>query len=232
MIYRSNLTCPDLTGRFKLKDPPLTIMGHDMPSDPDYEPGCGYWTHDEGAILFHVAQRVKGTWLDIGSRFGWTGAHIIAGGADDVWGLDPMYADTHRLQRARASCPGLFPLTLTSEEFFKRNPAFSGNCYFSGVVIDGNHDSPEPLRDAISAAAMDPLVIAFHDFQGPPVQDAVEELMQYGWACRVYDTPNGVAVCWHPDRAFTPPDHVPDPAINWAVVRESRSPFFNYARCV
>ena len=61
MIYRSNLTCPDLSLHFKLRNPPKQIMGHDAPSDPDFEPECTYWTHDEAAILYNVVKQVP--WL-------------------------------------------------------------------------------------------------------------------------------------------------------------------------
>ena len=46
MIYRSNLTAPDLAPQFKLRNPPMTMLGHDVPSDPDFLPDCGYLTHD------------------------------------------------------------------------------------------------------------------------------------------------------------------------------------------
>jgi len=47
--------------------------------------------------------------------------------------------------------------------------------------------------------------------------------------CRTYDTPNGMAVCWRGD--FSPPNHVPDPAIDWGSVRAGRAPEFDFARC-
>jgi len=76
MNYRSNLTAPDLRSHFRLKDPPKLIMGHDAPSDPDYDPECTFWTMDEIAILCAVAGQVRGWWVDIGCRLGWTSKHI------------------------------------------------------------------------------------------------------------------------------------------------------------
>lgn len=226
MIYRSNLTAPDLSGQFKLKDPPLQHMGHDMPSDPDYLPHCGYWTHDEAAILYTASAQLPGaTWLDIGSRLGWTAAHILAAGAGSVWGIDPEYRNPYFRVRAQQQCPGLIAMALPSSEFFEDCPGT-----VDAAVIDGCHDAPEPSRDALGAVSSGAGVILFHDFQGLPVREAVTMLtLSWGWHVRVYDTPNGVALCWR-DKSFVPPDHTPDPAIDWAEIRR-RHPDFDYAVC-
>lgn len=102
----------------------------------------------------------------------------------------------------------------------------------AGFMIDGDHDSPQPLNDARGALAhlADTGVIVFHDFWGKPIRDGVEYLIEQGLKCRVYNTPAGMAVCWRGD--FTPPDHVADPAIDWAQVRASRAPEWNFSRCV
>jgi hypothetical protein len=59
MIYRSNPVAPDLTPFFKLKEPAMQMMGHDVPSDPDFDPNCGFLTHDEAAILFACASSCR-----------------------------------------------------------------------------------------------------------------------------------------------------------------------------
>jgi hypothetical protein len=89
----------------------------------------------------------------------------------------------------------------------------------SGAVVDGDHCSPHPCRDAVNAEThlMDTGVIIFHDFIGRPVQEGVEYLMGEGFNCRVYWTPHMVACCWRGD--FTPPDYVRDPQINWEAWR-------------
>src|SRR5882757_4294806 len=92
MIYRSNLTFPDLSPHFKLKSPALTTMGHDMPSDPDYEPGCGFLTHDEAAILYSIVKAWPYRWVDIGARFGWSTAHIATAKPMGVIPVDPALA--------------------------------------------------------------------------------------------------------------------------------------------
>src|SRR5712664_503966 len=89
MIYRSNLTAPDLAPHFKLADQVVQHMGHDCPSDPDFEPACTFLTHDEAAILYRIAKAWPKRWADIGARLGWTAAHLIAGGAS-VCAIDPQ----------------------------------------------------------------------------------------------------------------------------------------------
>lgn len=219
MIYRSNLIAPDLTPHFKLLSKPRGhSFGHDCPSDPDFDPDCTYWTHDEAAILYRVAKSVGGDWLDIGCRFGWTSAHLMDAGAGVVC-LDPELKYQAQFQRFEDNLGGHWRDVLnvehyTSAAYFQR-PA---SIRFVGFVIDGCHDAPEPLNDAMGCVklAKPNCVIMFHDFYGQPVQDAVTWLMrEQGFHCRIYWTPNGVACCWREQGVpfFLPPDHVPDPAI-------------------
>jgi hypothetical protein len=233
MIYRSNLQAPDLSPFFQLRNPPLQILGHDMPSDPDFDPNCGFWTHDEAAILYQTALRVPGAWFDVGARLGWTAAHIAAAPGVRVDAVDPELKRDNFSQRftANVKCAptraAITQYAITSGEFFSN---CGPNNIFSGVVIDGNHDWPEPQNDAAAARAFmaETAVVLFHDFQGAPVRAAVTDMLNAGWSAKVYDTPNGVAVCWR--GAFRPVDHVPDPAIDWAAIR-SRYYDFDYTRC-
>lgn len=101
MIYRSNLTCPDLTPHFNhlVSRPMGHSFGHDVPSDwgdkANDDPvfglykRCGMWTHDEAAILYNVARSLPpGDWLDIGCHTGWTTRHIAAAHPFDGFDLD------------------------------------------------------------------------------------------------------------------------------------------------
>ncbi len=70
----------------------------------------------------------------------------------------------------------------------------------------------------------------FHDFRGQPIQDAVLMLMHIeDFRCRIYDTPNGVALLWRGYPEFKPPDHTPDPAIDWKAIRK-QALGFDWAR--
>lgn len=232
MIYRSNLTCPDLSPHFKLRHPAKQIMGHDAPSDPDYEPECGYFTHDEAAILYNVARLITylaGAWYDIGSRFGWTAAHISAAGAY-VIGIDPIYEVENMYLRAVNN------LSHRPRISYCLTPNRKARVGGTGSVIDGNHDSPEPLNDAIWASSNERAhkVILFHDFWGKPIRDGVNYLLDQGYSCRIYDTPNGVALCWRGMPDFIPPDHVPDPALRntFSNLRRQAAADFDFSRCV
>lgn len=245
MIYRSNLVAPDLAPYFKTHYFDY-IGGHTFIGDPDFDPRCGFFTHDEAAILYNVASaitRMSGghaTWLDIGARTGWTAAHIIAAGGCVV-ALEPEY---HRPDfRARAlenvgpvrekyqyGRPCFLPWALRSDQFFEQrvgNPA-----RYDGFVIDANHDEPEPLRDAERSLAMAKAAAVFviHDFQGPATFRAAEYLLDHGCECKIYWTPNMIAVCWRGFDAWEPPAHRPDPEL-LRVHRATIGRHFNLARC-
>ncbi len=216
--YVSNLTAPDLRKHFKLCDPPMRIGNEDMPSDPDYESACLYWGWDEAAILYNCAVRIqKHRWLDIGARFGWTAAHLMAAG-HSVAMVDPHFQLEARLLRMMEN--------VKHAEGYWRAYGDTGQdvidqyqvngCKFDGFVIDGNHDAPEPLLDAQGCAriAAATAVIMLHDAYGDPTREAAKWLMSSGWKARFYWTPNGVIACWRGE-GFAPPDHVRDPAIDW-----------------
>lgn len=232
MIYQSNLTAPDLAPYFPslLVKPRPWSMGHDVPSDAEVEPDCGFLLHDEAAILHACAKRAGGSWVDIGSRFGWSSHAINCHEVGFIVSIDPLYKSDDYKLLSRVSLPGVRSSVNagTSDEFF----AVCGEWTFDGFMIDGNHDSPFPLNDAKNAAAhlKETGVIIFHDFWGRPIREGVEYLMDNGFSCRIYNTPNGMAVCWRGN--FQPPDHVADPTIDWKRVRRGRAPEFNFARCV
>lgn len=225
MIYRSNIEAPDLQPHFAattICKPRDWSMGHDVLSDAVYGPDCGFMTHDEAAILYECSRRIGGRWVDIGSRMMWSTAHIAAAGVE-VCAVDPAYCDDRFRERTGilAANPGkirVFPLA--SIDFFAEALIDE----VSGVCIDGNHDDPEPLNDARRALGVlaDTGVIVLHDFWGQPIRDAARYLMDEGLKCVVYNTPNGMAVCWRGE--FVPPSHVPDPSIDWAAVRFQRAP--------
>jgi hypothetical protein len=248
MIYRSNLTAPDLMPHFKhvVSSPMPHSFGHDVPrgwaDKPDVEPWkhwkrCGWWTHDEAAILFNVVvaswpvsnkdRHSFGLWADIGANLGWTTAHIAVAGAE-VFAVEPMQTVELWEERFQENCyecrQSIIAMHWKSERFWAET-----NMHLDGCVIDGDHDAPQPLLDAQGAAKHEARVILFHDFIGRPVREGVEWLMQHGYSFRVYLTPHMVACCWRHDSGFTPPDHVPDP--NLPDLR-ARCPEFDWSKTV
>lgn len=227
MIYRSNLTCPDLTPNFKrlVSRPMGHSFGHDVPSDwgdkADDDPAfgiwkrCGLWTHDEAAILYNVAKSDGkfAHWADIGAHTGWTTAHLAAAatGRGNIDAVDPMLRLQVWTERFEENLDQWWDSIaavhyLRSDEYFQ----ITNLGTFDGVCIDGCHEDGQPQRDARNAAThLAPTgVIMLHDGVGRPVQDAVVWLMGQGFKARAYFTPHLVFCCWRGD--FTPPDHVPD----------------------
>ncbi len=230
MRYKSNLECPDLASDFKLKDPPLQIMNHDMPSDPDYDPNCGFLTHDEAALLYHCAKAWPYRWADIGARFGWSTAHIAAAEPLGIYSIDPILQ--FQAQSARFDDNAAFwwgelieVCAVTSKKYF------SEQRYIQAAMIDGDHDEPQPELDAKRAIIAGASVLVWHDFQGKPIRDAVQSVMKQTWQARVYSTPNGMAVAWRNGCGFIPPEHTPDPAIDWKQVRAGMKDF-DFTLCV
>ena len=62
-----------------------------MLSDTEHYPDCGFWTHAEAAILYHVARAIGGDWADISAHTGWTACHRAAAGCR-VTAVDNLYA--------------------------------------------------------------------------------------------------------------------------------------------
>lgn len=257
MIYHSNLTAPDLRPHFHyLHSRPMGhSFGHDEISDwadkPEGDPvfglyrKCGLWSHDEAAILYNVAQRRPGRWLDIGAHTGWTAAHLAAAGCF-VTALEPMLpapgwperfdanTEAWRSQIARSS--------MRADEYFA---AFPPRPLFNGVVVDGDHIHPHPLADALGASnrLMPGGVILMHDAMGGPVWNGIYALLSKGFHCHMYLTPHIVACCWldqvggahamdsrEKPAQFFPPIHVPDPAIDWKEIQTNHMKEFAWDR--
>jgi SAM-dependent methyltransferase len=159
---------------------------------------CGFWTVDEVKILFAIAKSIGGYWLDIGGLTGWTAAHMVAAGCH-VAAVDPMYSVPGFRARAvenLTACGGLRRVglwPLSSNELFLRCSR-----KFSGIVIDGDHETPHPLEDAINAVdrVVENGAILFHDTNMAPVQPGYKYLKEQGWQVRLYKTTHGVAVCY------------------------------------
>ena len=215
MIYHSNLAAPDLSPQFQMVSYPRDFsFGHDVPADPD-SPECGWFTHDEAAILYECARRVRGVWADIGARVGWTTAHLLAAGCR-VIAVDPALEDPGMNAKFWRNVAGEGPRDvdrvivqpIQAHQFFAYD-----QFRYAGFCIDGDHDSPQPLHDAKQAAALaEPTcVMILHDTYGKPIQDAIAWLARNGWGVAPYFTPNGMAVCWR--GSFVPPPHDPDETI-------------------
>src|SRR5271165_7033694 len=179
MIFRSSLQCPDLMPHFKhlVSRPMGHSFGHDVPSDwgdkPDDDPvfgqfkNCGMWTHDEAAILYNVARRAPGVWIDIGAHSGWTTMHI-GYGCNICYGIEPMLAVPEFAIRFYDNMDGWMGFgsqAMYSDNYFSK---VAPGVKFNGFCIDGCHEDGQPQRDANNAEKhlADTGVIIFHDGVG------------------------------------------------------------------
>lgn len=230
MIYRSNFTAPDLAPRFK-KTISRTMphsRGHDVLSEQFederlkiYE-NCGFWTHDEAAILYTCAQIWRGWWIDIGAHTGWTASHIDATG-NMVVAVEPMLQVgefRQRFDENTEESSGIARYLMRSDEFFETHMPQQEKL-FAGAVIDGDHDHPWPLNDAmmIEARASASACILIHDFSGEPTYAAARFLRAAGWKLKIYYTPHMIACAYRGE--YLPVDHVRDNAVDWLPVRRA-----------
>lgn len=162
-------------------------------------PHCGFMSMRESEILFDLAVFGEENWLEIGSHLGWSAA-VLANAGCRVVMVDPEFAPQanqivyeaamENIRRAGAWGDVKF-CGMTSEEFFNLN-----HQTFDGILIDGNHDAPCPLNDAVAAAkVLNPGgVIVLHDTKGQPIMDAVEWLRANDFDVVIHDTINGLGV--------------------------------------
>jgi hypothetical protein len=190
---------------------------------------CGFWTHDEAAILYHIVHSHAGLWLDIGAHTGWTSAHVVVAGGR-VASVEPMLAlqewQARFEQNVNAFWPGIYDVShMRSYEYAQQT-----RLLFDGVIVDGDHCDQWPLSDAKCAHNLlrgDGIVL-FHDAIGGPVWRGIEYLLDAGYQCKMYRTPHMVACCWRGE--WTPPEHTPDPKIDWNEIRTNHMKEFAWQR--
>ena len=188
-------------------------------------PGVGFNNRDEVHILYNTALKFKGKKaLEIGCWLGWSACHLALGGVElDV--IDPLL-ENRDFYESVSSCleaanvletvnliPGYSPQKV--EELAERL-----NYKWSLIFIDGNHEAPGPLNDAIACeelAAEDALIL-FHDLASPDVSKGLDYLKQKGWNTMVYQTVQIMGVAWRGN--VEPVTHQPDPKIQWPTLPE------------
>jgi predicted O-linked N-acetylglucosamine transferase (SPINDLY family)/glycosyltransferase involved in cell wall biosynthesis len=183
------------------------------------QPTVGFLSRDEAHILYNTALQFKGeNALEIGCWMGWSACHLaLAGVALDV--VDPLlerpdfYESVSGSLRA-AGC--LDAVNLVPGYSPERVVAISeGKRQWSLIFIDGNHDAPGPLNDAIACeqyAASDAIIL-FHDLASPEVSEGLDYLRDRGWHTMVYQTMQIMGVAWRGN--VQPIEHQPDPTVNW-----------------
>ena len=177
---------------------------------------CGFWSEGETDLLRSIAVQFSGSWLEIGAHTGWCtetlqtwDRHVIA--------IEPMFSNQEWYRRFVQnlrpdwSYANVMPWAGRSDQYF----AIHGG-KFDGCLIDGDHEAPHPLNDAIACYERlnERGVIILHDFRGGPVYDAAKYLVDQGMNWRVYPSVNMVFVAWRGE--FSPPRDIQEGDTDWA----------------
>jgi len=182
--------------------------------------GVGFVSRDEAHILYNTALKFQGKpALEIGCWMGWSACHLALGGVElDV--IDPMLSTelfyesvSDSLQRAGVReyvnlIPGYSPEKV--EEIAKKLQR-----KWSLIFIDGHHEVPAPLNDAIICEqfAEEDALILFHDLASPDVGQGLDYFRDNGWNTMVYQTMQIMGVAWRGN--VEPIAHQPDSQLNW-----------------
>ncbi|MBI1187467.1 MAG: hypothetical protein GC206_09085 [Alphaproteobacteria bacterium] len=183
-------------------------------------PTVGFVNRDEASILYNSARLFRGMpCLEIGCWRGWSTAHILAGsGQLDVF--DPALADPAfradvmgSIERAGVAdgCTMHVEYSPAGVEAFAERTGVR----WSMIFIDGDHEAPGPLKDAVAAdlyAAPDAMIL-FHDLLSPDVSEGLAYLRSRGWNTVVFQTAQIMGAAWRGDAA--PVEHRPDPTQRW-----------------
>lgn len=180
----------------------------------------GFLSRDEAHILYNTALQFSGKRaLEIGCWMGWSACHLALAGVElDV--VDPLLERSQFYQSVSQSLeavgvidrvnlvPGYSPQRV--EELAQQEQRI-----WSLIFIDGNHESPGPLEDAIACepyAATDAAIL-FHDLASPDVAEGLDYFKQRGWHTLIYQTMQIMGIAWRGN--VQPIVHQPDPSISW-----------------
>ncbi len=186
------------------------------------KPNVGFANRDEAHILYNTARLFQGKEaLEIGCFMGWSACHLALGGvALDV--IDPLLADSSYFESVsssinKAGVPTPVRLYTGSSPDAVVELVRRTNKRWSLMFIDGNHDFPGPVNDAVVCeryCAPDAMVL-FHDLLSPHVAEGLQYFRYRGWKTRIFHTSQIMGVAWRGN--VQPVHHIPDPAANWEI---------------
>jgi glycosyltransferase involved in cell wall biosynthesis/predicted O-methyltransferase YrrM len=191
------------------------------------QPIIGFLSRDEAHILYNTALQFKGKRaLEIGCWVGWSTCHLaLAGVALDV--VDPLLEQPAIYQTvsdslSAAGVRSSVNLVAGYSPAQVQELAAQHQRKWSLIFIDGNHDTPGPLQDAIACeqlAEPDALIL-FHDLTAPDVAEGLDYLQQHGWNTQIYHTMQIMGVAWRGN--VQPVAHQPDPRVAWQLPNHLR----------
>jgi predicted O-methyltransferase YrrM/lipopolysaccharide biosynthesis glycosyltransferase len=185
-------------------------------------PSVGFVSRDEALILYNTARQFAGkAALEIGCWMGWSACHLALGGVVlDV--VDPSLAHSD-IGNSVTKSLHLAGVAERCKLYAGASPAAVQDLAerlgrrWSLIFIDGSHEAPHPLEDAIVAEryAEETAIVLFHDMAFPDVAPALDYLRGRGWNTMLYLTMQGMGVAWRGQA--NPVAHVPDPNVAWQV---------------
>ncbi|WP_019501581.1 class I SAM-dependent methyltransferase [Pseudanabaena sp. PCC 6802] len=192
----------------------------------------GFLSRDEAHILYNNALQFAGKRaLEIGCWMGWSACHLALAGVNlDV--IDPLLS---RSPNQESTIGSLESASKTFGTFGKEVTLMAGYSpqkvdelaaqkqrRWSLIFIDGNHDAPYPLNDAITCEkyAEPDAMILFHDLASPDVAQGLDYLRDRGWNTMIYQTMQIMGVAWRGN--VTPVEHIPDPNVDWQMPEHLR----------
>lgn len=191
-------------------------------------PNVGFINRDEAHILYNSALLFQGKRaLEVGCWMGWSACHIALAGLEvDV--IDPILEkpevfESVRDSLKRAGVLGSVRLIPGSSPEKVEEIARQEQRRWSFMFIDGNHESPYPLNDAVAAEpfAEEDALVLFHDLISPGVSEALEYMRKKGWNVMIYHTMQIMGAAWRGN--VKPVMHQPDPQVYWQVPEHLRS---------
>ncbi len=200
-------------------------------------PTIGFLSRDEAHILYNTALKFAGRRaLEIGCWLGWSACHMALAGLQlDV--IDPLLSRVEIHQSvfqslstagAKMETPGEVTLVPGTSPEKVAELASRFQRRWSLIFIDGDHDAPGPLKDAmICERYVEPdAIILFHDLASPDVGQGLDYLKQLGWETMIYQTMQVMGVAWRGQ--VEPVIHAPDPQVSWQLPDHlSRHPVSN-----
>jgi predicted O-methyltransferase YrrM len=183
-------------------------------------PAVGFLNRDEVHILYNMALKFRGQpALEIGCWLGWSTCHLaLAGVRLDV--IDPVLErhDFYASVTASLDAAGVRDAVNLVSGFSPQKVhelAAQRKTKWSLFFIDGDHEAPHPIQDAIACAACaaSDALLLFHDLVSPDVAQALDHLQDNGWNTKVYQTTQIMGAAWRGN--VQPVEHVPDPSVAW-----------------
>ncbi|MBD2447737.1 glycosyltransferase [Nostoc sp. FACHB-152] len=206
-------------------------LRHDIPHNwyvDQRQPSIGFLSRDEAHILYNTALKFKGKKaLEIGCWLGWSACHMALAGVElDV--VDPLLGreDIYESVSASLRAAGVFDsVNLVSGYSPQKVDELAQQLQrkWSLIFIDGDHEAPGPLNDAITCeklAEPDALIL-FHDLNSPDVAQGLDYFKDKGWNTMIYQTMQIMGVAWRGN--VEPVEHQPDPKINWKLPKHLKN---------